>query len=275
MEGVSMIINTNVAANTSANMLETSSANLSKSLERLSSGSKIVSAADDPSGLAVSMKFTVQSGAITAAESNVTNATSFTQTQDGYLQQVSNALNRMSELAVSAQDSTLTDSDRSLYNSEFQQLGSYINNVATKDFNGVSLFTANAMSVTIDSDATTWSMGTVNMGNSSAYATAASSSIATSTAAPTALSDVNAAITQLASDRATVGANESRLSYTSNQLAVEQTNVQAANSAISDVDVAQESTRYAQLNILVQSGTAMLAQANALPQNVLRLVQNL
>jgi flagellin len=270
-----MIINTNVAANTSANMLETSSANLSKSLERLSSGSKIVSAADDPSGLAVSMKFTVQSGAITAAESNVTNATSFTQTQDGYLQQVSNALNRMSELAVSAQDSTLTDSDRSLYNSEFQQLGSYINNVATKDFNGVSLFTANAMSVTIDSDATTWSMGTVNMGNSSAYATAASSSIATSTAAPTALSDVNAAITQLASDRATVGANESRLSYTSNQLAVEQTNVQAANSAISDVDVAQESTRYAQLNILVQSGTAMLAQANALPQNVLRLVQNL
>jgi flagellin len=270
-----MVINTNVAAETSANMLETSSANLSKSLERLSSGSKIVSASDDPSGQAVSMEFTDQSGAITAAESNVTNATSFTQTQDGYLQQVSNALNRMSELAVSAQDSTLTDSDRSLYNSEFQQLGSYINNVATKEFNGVSLFGTNPMAVTIDSDATTWTMGNVDMGSSSAYATAASQSIASSATAPTALTDVNKAITQLATDRATVGANEARLSYTSNQLAVEQTNVQAANSAISDVNVAQESTNYAQLNILVQSGTAMLAQANALPSNVLKLVENL
>jgi flagellin len=270
-----MVINTNVAAETSANMLETSSANLSKSLERLSSGSKIVSASDDPSGQAVSMEFTDQSGAITAAESNVTNATSFTQTQDGYLQQVSDALNRMSELAVSAQDSTLTDSDRSLYNSEFQQLGSYINNVATKEFNGVSLFSTNPMAVTIDSDATTWTMGSVDMGASSAYATAASQSIASSATAPTALTDVNKAITQLATDRATVGANEARLSYTSNQLAVEQTNVQAANSAISDVDVAQESTNYAQLNILVQSGTAMLAQANAMPSNVLKLVENL
>jgi flagellin len=270
-----MVINTNIAAETSADMLEASSNNLSKSLERLSSGSKLVTAADNPAGMAASIEFTAQSGAITAAESNVTNATSFTQTQDGYLQQVSTALNQMSELAVSAQDSTITDSDRSLYNSEFQQLGSYINNVATKEFNGVSLFGTNPMAVTIDSDATTWSMGLINMGAGTAYATAAAASIATSTSAPTALADVNAAIAQLASDRATVGANETRLSYTSNQLAVEQTNVQAANSAISDVDVAQESTNYAQLNILVQSGTAMLAQANALPQNVLKLVENL
>ena len=270
-----MVINTNIAANTSASMLESASANLSKSLERLSSGSKLVTAADNPSGLAVSMEFTDESGAINSTESNVTNATSYTQTQDGYLQQVSNALNRMSELAVSAQDATITDSDRSLYNSEFQQLGSYVNNVATKDFNGVSLFGANPMAVTIDSDATTWSMGTVNMGSSTAYAIAADASIATSATAPTALTDVNNAIAQLAQDRATVGANEARLTYTSNQLAVEQTNVEAANSAISDVDVAQESTSYAQLNILVQSGTAMLAQANALPQNVLRLIQNL
>jgi flagellin len=270
-----MVINTNIAAETSAIMLESSSSNLSKSLERLSSGSKIVSAADDPAGLAASMQFTVQSGAITAAESNVTNATSFSQTQDGYLQQVSNALNRMSELAVSAQDPTITDSDRSLYNSEFQQLGSYINNVATKNFNGVSLFGADPMAVTIDSDATTWTMGTVNMGAGSAYATAADASIASSTTAPTTLAEVNAAVAQLAQDRGTVGANEARLNYTSNQLAVEQTNVQAANSAISDVDVAQESTNYAKFNILVQSGTAMLAQANALPDNVLKLIQNL
>ena len=267
-----MVINTNIAAETSASMLESSSAKLATSLERLSSGSKIVTAADDPAGLAASTEFQAESGDITAAEGNVTNATSYSQTQDGYLQQVSTALNRMSELAVSAQDATITDSDRSLYNSEFQQLGSYITNVAGKEFNGVSLFDGSGRDVTIDSDASTWTMTGVDMSSSTAYGTAAAQSISTTGAASTALADVNLAITQLAQDRATIGANESRLSYTSSQLSVEQTNVNAANSAISDVDVAEESTTYAQLNILVQSGTAMLAQANALPQNVLKLI---
>jgi flagellin len=253
-------------------MLEASSTKLATSLERLSSGSKIVSAADDPAGLAASTKFAAESGAITAAEGNVTNATSYSQTQDGYLQQISTALNRMSELAVSAQDATITDSDRSLYNSEFQQLGSYITNVAGKEFNGVSLFDGSARVVTIDSDASTWSMTGVDIGTTTAYGTAVSQNISTTGAAATALSDVNLAITQLAQDRATIGANESRLSYTGNQLSVEKTNVDAANSAISDVDVAQESTNYAQLSILVQSGTAMLAQANVMPQSVLKLI---
>jgi flagellin len=266
-----MVINTNIAAETSASMLESASAKLSKSLERLSSGSKIVQASDNPAGLAVSMGFTNESGDITAAQGNVANATSFTQTQDGYLQQVSSALDQMSQLAVSAQDSTLTNTDRSAYNSEFAQLGSYIANVASKDFNGVSLFSSSALSVTIDSDASTWSMGTVNLG-ASQYTTAEGDSVGTLASATAALTDVNSAIAQLAQDRATVGANEARLSYTNTQLSTEQTNVQAANSAISDVDVAQESTNYAQLSILVQSGTAMLSQANVLPQNVLKLI---
>ena len=270
-----MVINTNVAAETSASMLEASSVKLSQSLERLSSGSKLVSAADNPAGLAASIEFTEQSTDINAAQQNVTNATSYTQTQDGYLQQVATALNQMSQLAVSAQDATITNSDRSLYNSEFQQLGSYINNVATKEFNGVSLFDGAQRAVTIDSDASTWTMTGVSMGNGSAYATAAGDNVQTTGAASTALGDVTTAINQLAEDRATVGANEARLNYTSNQLSVEQTNVEAANSAIADVDVAQESTNYAQLTVLVQSGTAMLAQANALPQNVLKLIQNL
>jgi flagellin len=266
-----MVINTNIAAETSANMLENSSARLATSLERLSSGSKIVTAADDPAGLAVSMQFTAQSGAITAAEGNVTNATSFTQTQDGYLQQVSTALNRMSELAVSAQDSTITDSDRSLYNSEFQQLGSYVANVAGKDFNGVSLFDGAAKAVTIDNDASTWTMGTIDM-TVAAYTAVEGDSISSVASASAALGNVSTAISQVATDRATAGANESRLNYTSSQLATEKTEVDAANSAISDVDVAQESTTYAQMNILVQSGTAMLAQANVLPQSVLKLI---
>jgi len=267
-----MVINTNIAAENSASLLETSETNLAKSLQRLSSGSKITSPADDPAGLAVSTEFGAESDRITAASNNVTDAISYTQTQNGFLTQVSSALDRMSELAVDAMDSTKTDSDRALYNSEFQQLGSYINSVATQDFNGVSMFNNAAMNVTVDSDGTMWSMSGINMTAGSAYATAAGASIATSATAPTALTEVKAAITQLASDQATIGASLSRLNYTSSELSSEQTNINAANSAISDVDVAQESTNYAKLQILVQSGTAMLAAANAMPQSVLHLL---
>jgi flagellin len=268
-----MVINTNIAAESSASLLATSSANLAKSIQRLSSGSKIISPQDDAAGLAVSIQFDAQSARISAASNNIGNAVSFTQTQDGFLQQVGNALNRMSELAVAAQDTTKTDSNRALYNGEFQQLGSYITNVAGKDFNGVSLFDNNAKSVTIDSEAAQWSMAAINLGAAGgAYATATASNIATSSAAPTALTAVKAAITQLASDRATIGASLARLNYTSEQLSVQKTNIDAANSTIKNVDVAQESTNFARLSILVQSGTAMLAQANAMPQTVLKLL---
>jgi flagellin len=273
-----MVINTNIAAATSTAILESSSAKLSKSLEELSSGSKLVTAADNPAGMAVSMQLNAQSSDITAVQGDISNATSYTQTQDGYLQQVATALNQMSQLAVSAQDSTMTTQDASLYNAEFQQLGSYILNVADKNFNGVSLFAGNNMIVTTDADGSTWSMGTVNMVSGATgdiYGALGTQDISTTAGATTAVAAVTAAINQLAADRGTVGANETRLSYTSSQLAVEQTNVEAANSAISDVDVAQETTNYAQLSVLVQSGTAMLAQANALPQNALKLIENL
>jgi flagellin len=267
-----MVINTNIAAESSASLLATSSANLAKSLQRLSSGSKIVSPEDDAAGLGESMKFTAQSSRIGAASDNVSNATSYTQTQDGFLQQVGNALDRMSELAVSAQDVTKTDTDRSLYNAEYTQLASYITSTASKDFNGVSLFDNNAKAVTIDSDATTWAMGVVNLGAGAYTGATTGQTIGTTTGAIAALTAVKTAITQLASDRGTVGANEARLSYTNDTLTVQKTNIDAANSQISDVDVATESTNYAKLNILVQSGTAMLAQANTMPQSVLKLL---
>jgi flagellin len=266
-----MVINTNIAAESSASLLRSSESNLTQSLQRLSSGSKIVSPADDPAGLAVSMGFSAESDRITAVSNNVTNAISYTQTQDGFLQQVSSALDRMSELATSAQDPTETNGQRSLYNDEFQQLSTYISNVTGQTFNGVSLFDNNPKNVTIDSEANTWAMGAVSLGKS-AYTTATSQNISTMTGAATALGDVKSAITQLASDRATIGASLSRLNYTSSQLSTEQTNIDSANSAIKDVDVAQESTNYAKLQILVQSGTAMLAQANTMPQSVLKLL---
>jgi flagellin len=266
-----MVINTNTSAQQTAQLLSDSSAKLSKSLARLSSGSKITSPEDDAAGLAVSMRFDAQINRINATNNNVGNAVSYTQTQDGFLKKASKALDRMSELAVLSQDITKTDSDRSLYNQEFAQLGSYITDIAGKDFNGVSLFDSASKSVTIDSDANKWSMSGVNLG-AAAYTTATAGNIATTSGAATALTNVKSAISQLSTDRATVGASLTRLNYTSEQLSVQKTNLASANSRIKDVNVADESTEYARWNILVQSGTAMLAQANTMPQAALRLL---
>jgi flagellin len=187
------------------------------------------------------------------------------------MQKVNDALNRMSELSVLSQDVTKTDSDRALYNQEFTTLATYIGDVTNKDFNGVSLFSGTDLNVTTDSDGNTFTNKGVNLG-SSVYTTATGSSIDTVANAKTALTNIKAAITQLASDRASIGSNIESLGYYNDQLASLKNNLSAANSRITDVDVAQESTQYAKYNILVQTGTAMLAQANAMPQSVLKLV---
>lgn len=267
-----MVINTNISAANSARLLSESSAMLAKSLARLSSGSKIVGPADDAAGSAVALRLDAQINRTSAANNNVGSAISFNQTQDGFLGKVAKALDRMSELAILAQDVTKSDSDRALYNSEFTQLSAYVNNVATKDFNGVSLFSASSLNVTIDSDGNSFTMSGINM-SASAYTTATSGNVSTTGAAVTALTNVKAAIVQLATDRASIGANATRLNFTSEQLAVLKENLVAATSRIKDVNVAEESTQFAKYNILVQSGTAMLAQANAVPQSMLRLLQ--
>jgi flagellin len=267
-----MVINTNTSALSAANQLGQSSAMLSKSLARLSSGSKITSPADDSAGLGVAMKLNAQISRTNAAQSNVGNAISFNQTQDGYLQKVNDALNRMSELSILAQDVTKTTSDRALYNQEFGTLGSYVNDVSTKDFNGVSLFDGKTLNVTSDSDGNAFSNTGVNLNGNTSYTTATGSTIDSVAHAQTALTNVKTAISQLASDRANIGSNIETLGYYNDQLGSLSNNLSAAKSRITDVDVAQESTNYAKNNILVQSGTAMLAQANSMPQSVLRLL---
>ncbi len=266
-----MVINTNISAQTTAGLLAQSSSLLSQSLERLSSGSKINSPADDSAGLAVSMNLTAQMGNNTAASNNVANAISFNQTQDGYLQQVSTALDRMSELAVQSQDVTKSDSDRSLYNQEFNTLANYVNNVSTQNFNGVSLFDGKTLDVTTDSSADTFKNLGVDL-TATTYSGLVKDDVSTTADAKTALTAVTSAISQLASDRATIGTNIETLTDYSNQLSTLNNNLSAANSQIMDVDVAQESTQYAKYNILVQTGTAMLAQANAMPQIALKLL---
>jgi flagellin len=147
-----MVINTNLPAQTSARLLSESSASLSKSLARLSSGSKLVSPEDDAAGIAVSMRFDAQLARISATKSNIGNAISFSQTQDGFLQKISKALTRMSELTLLAQDATKTTPDCALCDSEFQKLKAYISDVAAKQFNGVPLFGNAGLSVATDSE---------------------------------------------------------------------------------------------------------------------------
>ncbi|MEW6156926.1 MAG: flagellin [Verrucomicrobiota bacterium] len=267
-----MVINTNIQAQTAAHNLQSSQAMLGKSLARLSSGSKITNPSDDAAGLAVGLKLDAQVSRINAAKSNVANAISFTQTQDGYLKKVGKALDRMAELAVLSADITKTDADRTLYNNEFSQLAAFITNTAAKDFNGVSLFTTNALGVSIDGEGNSFSMTGINLGAAS-YTSATGSTVSTTSAAATALTNVKSAIAQLATDRATIGSFQSRMNSVAEQLTINKENLSAASSRIQDVDVAEESTQFAKQNILVQSGTAMLAQANQLPQSVLRLLQ--
>jgi len=267
-----MVINTNIAALTSANNLNQSTSMLHESLARLSSGSKIVSPADDPAGLAESISLSAQIGQTAAANANISNAVSFAQTQDGYLQQVGAALDQMASLSIQAQDGTKTDVERADYQKQFATLSAYITDTASKNFNGVSLFSAAALSVTTDGNGTLFTMTGVDV-SASAYTGATAGDISTTAGAATALTAVTAAIVQLATDRATIGASEERLNYTAQELGVLSTNMSAAKSQITDVDVAQESTNYAKYQILVQSGTSMLAQANQNPQSVLKLLQ--
>jgi flagellin len=270
-----MVINTNTSAINSSRLLGASSSMLAKSLARLSSGSRIISPEDDAAGLAQSIKFDAQINRNEAANVNIGNAISFSQTQDGFLQKVQKALDRMSEISVLAQDTTKTDSDLSNYTAEFSQLQNYISDISGKTFNGVSLFAGSGLGITLDSDATTFALnaadlaGATSTGVLNAYS---GISVSSSTAASSALTNIKTAIQALANMRAKVGANIQRLNLTSEQISILNENLSAANSRLKDVDVASESTQFAKYNILVQSGTAMLAQANLLPQSALRLL---
>jgi flagellin len=258
-----MVINTNNEAQTTANNLNANSVRLAKSLSRLSSGSKITAPSDDAAGLAVSSRLKAQIARLDAAVTNVVNAVSFTQTADGFLKTIDSALRRMGELAMLALDGTKSDTDRSLYQAEFSQLQAYISVTQSKQFNGQDLFIGATLAVTVDSEGGTFSLSTVNLGATS-YSNAISTTgtiISTTSGATSALSTIRSALDRIAVDRSTLGALQQRLNFTSDQLLVTKENLSAATS------------EYARGQILVQSGTSMLAQANSLPQSALRLLQ--
>ena len=269
-----MVINTNMEALQTANNLNKSQTELSKSLSRLSSGSRIIKPSDDAAGLAVTLRLRSQIKRLDSALSNVVNAVSFTQTQDGFMKTIDKALRRMGELAMLAKDGTKSTADLNLYQKEFAQLQDYVDNTRTKEYNAVSLFGTSGAAVTVDSEGNTFDMPGIDL-SAATYTSAVSGTVdlTSSANADLALNAVKNAISQIAIDRAQLGAVQSRLNFTSDQLSITKENLSSAISRVADVDVATEATNYARYQILVQSGTQMLTQANTLPQAALQLLR--
>ena len=263
-----LVINTNSAASIAARNLSSSNAMLQKSLARLSSGSKITAPSDDAGGLAVSMKMEAAIRRTDAASTNVANAVSFLQTQDGSMKTSGKILERIAELKTLSTDVTKSVSDIANYNTEFTALKLELTNQTTNTFNGVALFGGGSLTVQTSEDgAQTLAVTQADMATNVAAVTGAANIGVLTTA------QVSTAITNVASSRAQNGADSSRLGFSADMLAINRTNLEAANSRIVDVDVAEESTRLARNNILVQAGSSMLAQANASSQSALRLLQ--
>ena len=288
-------INYNGASGAAAYNLANTNVNLQRSLQRLSSGSRINSSFDDAGGLAVSMKMSASIRRTEATQANVGNAIAILQTQDGVLKSADKVLSRMSELATLAQDVTKSTSDLALYSTELTQLKGQLNLMLSEKFNGITLFHQGAASgATINTAIDTSTSGntlvvvtshdgaqTVGITradlNAIAYDITDTSSanalnITTNANATSAVATIQTAIQDLATLRANNGAEQSRLTFAADMLSVNKINLEAANSRIIDVDVASESAQLARFNILQQAGTAMLAQANQSTQSILRLI---
>ena len=268
-----VVINTNFSATVAANNLAASNSSLQKSLNRLSSGSKIVSPADDAGGLAVSMKLSAAAKRSAATNTNIGNSLSFLQAQDGVLKVTGKVLERIGELRTLYTDPTKNADDLASYDAEFLQLQSQLGSFTGEEFNSVALFDTTGLTVQVSEDGSQ----TVDItGKDLADATDGIGALADSgvtSLADIALTDITDAIQNVATMRANNGAEQSRLGFAAEVLTVNKANLESASSRITDVDVAEESTQLARWNVLVQSGTAMLAQANQSSQIALRLLQ--
>ena len=301
---MSLTINTNSSAATATMHLSKNNAALKKSLNRLSSGTRIVQPVDDAGGLAVSMKLESSILRLAGAQKNIQNAQSFLEVQDGILSSAGKILNRMVELKGLSEDVMKNDSDKANYNREFQDLQMQIYDLAQIQFNGVSLFAIrdsdnggtagaaiindlgsdNTLSVFASADGASGPIVSINKaallsaltideanlavgqayqaraGGIRSFAAADNSEVIN-------LDDVSVdvftqAIQNIATLRADNGGTMSRLRFASDDVALQKTNMIAANGRIKDVDIATESTNLAKYQVLVQASASMLAQAN-------------
>jgi flagellin len=290
---MSLVINHNLAAMTAARNLGTSYNQLATSVQRLSSGLRINSAADDAAGLAVRELMRSDINVLNQGVRNANDAISMIQTADGALGVIDEKLIRMKELAEQAATGTYTTSQRLIMDSEYQAMASEITRIANAtDFNGVKLLNGDLSGVIVAGGEAGMKIhfGTGNqsaedyyyikinsatasaLGVGSANGGRAGGSISTQDAAQQSLDAINSAILSKDDIRARLGAYSNRLSNTITNLTIQAENLQAAESRISDVDVATEMTEFVRQQILSQAGVAMLTQANSLPQMALQLM---
>jgi flagellin len=293
---MSLVINHNLMAMTASRHLTATYGRLSQSVARLASGLRINSAADDAAGLAIREMMRTDIRVLNQGVRNANDALSLIQTADGALSVIDEKLTRMKELAEQAATGTYTDVQRLIMDSEYQAMASEITRIANAtDFNGVKLLDGSLSGSGTDGTAGNQMKIHFGTGNSSAEdyyyirinaatasalgvgnaidATRAGYTISTQSAAQAALEAIDAAITSKDNIRAALGALANRLANTITNLTIQAENLQAAESRISDVNVATEMTEFVRNQILTQAAVAMLAQANALPQLALQLIR--
>jgi flagellin len=265
-------INTNIPSLNAQRNLNSSQNALNTSLQRLSSGLRVNSAKDDAAGLAIGTRMDAQVRGMNVAIRNASDGISASQTAEGGLVEVTNALQRMRELGMQAANGTNTTAEIALMQQEYTQLSSEIDRIiSSTKFNGVSVLQATA--------GTTYQVG-ANSGDTISVAAVSIASggfslgsLSDNSSGVTAMAAIDSALNTVNSHRATLGAVQNRFESTIANLRVSVENTAAAKSRIMDADFAAETANLTRAQILQQAGTAMLAQANAIPQNVLTLLQ--
>lgn len=281
---MSLVINTNIASLNAQRNLATSTLNLNTSVQRLSSGLRINSAKDDAAGLAISEKLRAHTRSINQAIRNSQDGISVSQTAEGALSEIGGLLSRMRELAEQASNGSISASNRSDLDNEFQQLKTEIDRIATvTEFNGTKLIDgsqcASGMTLQVGFQGTTDDRITVMSGLTSVHSGSALSltgnysAIISAAQATSVLAAIDSAISTVATRRATLGAIQNRLDTTISNLRVASENLTAADSRIRDADFAYETAQFTRNQILVQAATAILTQANVLPQAALQLLR--
>jgi flagellin len=271
-------INTNMQSMNAQRNLTTSQSSLSTSMQRLSSGLRVNSAKDDAAGLAIAERMNTQVRGMNVAIRNANDGISLSQVAEGAISKVGDMLQRMRELAVQAANATNGVADRANLNAEFQQLAAEVTRtIAGSKFNGLAILGTDAgtMAYQVGANAgDTVSITTTNMTTNTTITAVTGGSITDVATATAALGNVDSALTTINSERALYGAAQNRFEAIISNLQIAAENQAAARGRIMDADFAAETANLSRAQILQQAGTAMVAQANALPQQVLRLLQN-
>jgi len=276
---MSLRINTNTAALNAHRQLTMNDENLNKSLNRLASGLRINNAADDAAGLAISQKMQGQVAGLNQAGRNAQDGISLLQTAEGGLSETQNILQRMRELAVQGANDTLTTADRGNIQDELNAMSSEIDRIANNtDFNTKNLLDGSLANggITFQVGANAGQTVNVSVGTSTASAlTVGGGSITVDSAANASatISNIDNAIAAVSKSRSQLGASINRLQHTITNLGVQAENIDAARSRIADLDMAKEVINMSKSQILSQSSTSMLAQANSSSQSVLSLLR--